>query len=196
MWSTQHMLLTEQSGRRALSSRNPLMNRIVLFLLVTASTATMAGEPWTLHTIDNASRGADRVRLADVDKDGRLDIVTGWEEGGKIRICFQSDASVGRNPWPSIQVGSVKSPEDAVFTDVNDDGWLDVVSRCESKHQAVFFHLNTGRAVSRESVRDSAAWITKPVHVSVNYTRWMFCEPLDGRSLIFGSKDPNAQITL
>ena len=92
------MLPAEQSGRRALSSRNPLMNRIVLFLLVTASTATMAGEPWTLHTTDNASRGADGVRLADVDKDGRLDIVTGWEEGGKIRICFQSDASVGRNP--------------------------------------------------------------------------------------------------
>ena len=162
------------------------------------STATVAGEPWTLHTVDNASRGADGVRLADVDKDGRLDIVTGWEEGGKIRICFQPTASAIRKPWPSIQIGSVKSPEDAVFADVNDDGWLDVVSSCEGKQQAVFFHLNpavTDTATSRERVRKSAAWTTKPVPASMDYTRWMFCEPLDTNSLIFGSKQPNAQIT-
>ena len=171
------------------------MHRLVIFLLTTGSAATLAGEAWTLHTVDNASRGADGVRLADVDKDGRLDIVTGWEEGGKIRVCFQPDTSAVREPWPSIQVGSVKSPEDAVFADVNGDGWLDVVSSCEGKQQAVFFHLNPGRAASHERMRRSAAWTTEPVSASVDYTRWMFCEPLDGRSLIFGSKAPNAQIT-
>ncbi|MDG1893613.1 MAG: VCBS repeat-containing protein [Fuerstiella sp.] len=172
------------------------MIRVVLFLLATGSTAAMAGEPWTLHTVDNASRGADGVRLADVDKDGRPDIVTGWEEGGKIRICFQPDASAIRQPWPSIQVGSVKSPEDAVFADVNGDGWLDVVSSCEGKQQAVFFHLNPGHVASRKRTRESAAWKTQVVSASVDYTRWMFCEPLDDRSLIFGSKEPNAQVTL
>jgi hypothetical protein len=172
------------------------MNRIVIFLLTAGSTATMAGESWTLHTVDNASRGADGVRLADVDRDGRLDVVTGWEEGGKIRICFQPTVSAVRIPWPSILVGNVKSPEDAVFADVNDDGWLDVVSSCEGNQQAVFFHLNPGHAASRQRVRESAAWITEPVPASVDYTRWMFCEPLDSTSLIFGSKQPNAQITL
>ncbi|HIE98480.1 MAG: VCBS repeat-containing protein [Fuerstiella sp.] len=175
------------------------MSRILFLLMATCSAVSIAGEPWALHTVDNASRGADGVRLADVDKDGRLDIVTGWEEGGKIRICFQPEPSAVRKPWPSIQVGNVKSPEDAVFADVNGDGWLDVVSSCEGKQQAVFFHLNpavANGAASGERVRKSAAWTTKPVPASVDYTRWMFCEPLDSRTLIFGSKEPNATITL
>ena len=32
--------------------------------------------------IDASSRGADGVRLADVNGDGLMDITTGWEEGG------------------------------------------------------------------------------------------------------------------
>ena len=39
------------------------------------------GEPWNRHTIDNSSRGADGIRLLDVNADGLLDIATGWEEG-------------------------------------------------------------------------------------------------------------------
>src|SRR4051812_20626100 len=47
---------------------------------------------WKLRVIDNSSIGADGVRLTDVDKDGLLDITTGWEEGGRIRVY--------RNPGP------------------------------------------------------------------------------------------------
>ena len=53
----------------------------VLLLLLGAR-----AEPWTRHTIDDSSRGADGVRLADADGDGRLDIVTGWGEGGGGRL--------------------------------------------------------------------------------------------------------------
>ncbi|MCA9051673.1 MAG: hypothetical protein KDA89_23205, partial [Planctomycetaceae bacterium] len=38
--------------------------------------------PWHRHTIDQSSQGADGVRFGDVDGDGRLDLATGWEEGG------------------------------------------------------------------------------------------------------------------
>ena len=50
------------------------------------------GEPWRRHAIDGSSRGADGVRLADVNGDGRPDIATGWEEGGVIRAYLQSRA--------------------------------------------------------------------------------------------------------
>ena len=149
---------------------------------------------WKLHTIDSSSRGADGVRLGDIDRDGRLDVVTGWEEGGRIRVCFQPKQSDIRQPWPSIEAGKVKSPEDAVFVDVNHDGWLDVVSSCEGSQQAVFFHLNPGTA----SVRNASLWNTQVLPESEKMTRWMFCEPIqasDGTDLlIFGSKQPSALI--
>ncbi|MBM3891804.1 MAG: hypothetical protein FJ388_22030, partial [Verrucomicrobia bacterium] len=40
-----------------------------------------AEAPWKMHFIDNTSRGADGVKLADVNGDGLLDIACGWEEG-------------------------------------------------------------------------------------------------------------------
>jgi hypothetical protein len=152
---------------------------------------------WELHTIDSSSRGADGVRLGDVDQDGRLDIATGWEEGGRIRICFQPAVSEVRQQWPSIQVGEVKSPEDAVFADVNHDGWLDVVSCCEGNQQAVFFHINPGR----QDVRNPDKWQTKLLAPTHKLTRWMFCQPFTSPSgtqqesfLILGSKNPAGTI--
>lgn len=43
------------------------------------------GPVWKRHVIDNTSRGADGVKLGDIDGDGLPDIVTGWEEGGEVR---------------------------------------------------------------------------------------------------------------
>ena len=40
---------------------------------------------WRRHTIDDSSKGADGVRLADVNGDELVDIATGWEEGGVTR---------------------------------------------------------------------------------------------------------------
>lgn len=169
------------------------MPKIFVFAMValSASMAT-AADDWSLHTIDGSSEGADGVRLADVNRDGRMDIATGWEEGGKIRICLQPAAPSIRQPWPSVTVGSVKSPEDAVFADVNGDGLLDVVSCCEGSQKGVFFHINPGL----EHIANSAKWTTEPVRNSLNASRWMFCEPLSDGNLILGSKEPNAQIAL
>ena len=85
-----------------------------------------AEEPWARHTIDNASRGADGVKLADVNGDGRLDMVTGWEEGA--RFAFVSIRGQRETEVAGLQVGAVKSPEDAVLVDLDGDGRLDVVS--------------------------------------------------------------------
>lgn len=161
-------------------------------LLVCCSLEVTAAEQWIRHTIDDASRGADGVRLGDADQDGRVDIVTGWEEGGRIRICFQPEASVVKQRWPSIEIAAVKSPEDAVFADVNGDGWLDVVSCCEGKTQTIWLHLSPGKSVT--DVRDPTKWKTAAIKESIDVTRWMFCEPLSDGSLVFGSKNPNARI--
>jgi hypothetical protein len=95
-----------------------------------------AGEmdrPWCRHTIDDSSRGADGTRLADVNGDGRLDIVTGWEEGGVTRVYLHPGVARVREKWPAVTVGAAKSVEDAAFVDIDEDGAVDVVSSCEGR---------------------------------------------------------------
>ena len=56
------------------------------------------GAPWVRHTIDNTGKGSDGTKLADVNGDGRIDLVTGWEEGGRARgkVRFSSLAGPRR----------------------------------------------------------------------------------------------------
>lgn len=171
---------------------------MALFVVMRIVAAESQADSWKMHSIDRSSKGADGVRLGDVDRDGRPDIATGWEEGGRIRICFGAAADAVRRPWRSIEIGKVNSPEDAVFADVNSDGWLDVVSCCEGKQQGVFFHINPGNG----QVRNSSSWVTQELKAVSGISRWMFCEPFPAASgqdksfLIVGSKEPNAQISM
>jgi hypothetical protein len=98
------------------------------------------GPAWARHTIDASSRGADGVRLADVNGDGLPDIATGWEEGGQVRLCLNPGPARARRPWPAVTVGRVGSPEDAVVVDLDGDGAPDVVSCCEGITRSVFVH--------------------------------------------------------
>ena len=58
----------------------------IILLVTTHAVAGQRGAPWRLNVIDDTSRGADGVKLADVNGDGLPDIATGWEEGGVTRV--------------------------------------------------------------------------------------------------------------
>lgn len=166
-------------------------------ILAAASIASAAdGTPWTRHTIDNSSRGADGVRLADVNRDGWLDIATGWEEGGVIRAYVNPGPKKAADPWPAVTVGKVNSPEDAVFADLDGDGAVDVVSSCEGRTKTMFFHWAPSDS---KRYLDSSAWKTDAVPVTKDAQSWMFALPLDvdgrnGIDLIVSSKGSGACI--
>ena len=166
------------------------------FLEVIKMPAEPDGIPWKRHTIDASSRGADGVRLADINEDGFPDLTTGWEQGGEIHVCIHPGVEAVKSLWPKVVVGNVKGPEDAVFLDLDGDGWLDVVSSTEGDEQTVFAHFGPGNV---DRLLDESAWVTQAFPVTRKATRWMFALPMDidgggGTDLVLGSKNPHGVV--
>lgn len=169
------------------------MRTFLAFAFVCVPVAAIAA-PWTRHVIDDSSKGADGVKLGDVNGDDRPDIATGWEEGGLIRAYLNPGPMKSKDRWPAVTVGRVGSPEDATFADVDNDGDLDVVSCCEGKTKAIFFHL----LKDAEHPLDEASWTTERIAVA-DGRMWMQCTPIElppgGRTgLIVGSKGENGVV--
>lgn len=170
------------------------VNLILLTAVIFISTrAVDEGRPWARHAIDASSIGADGARMSDVNGDGRPDIATAWEEGGLIRIYL--NPGPGKAAWPSVTVGRVGDPEDAVFADLDGDGAIDVVSCAEGATRGVFVHWAPR---DKSKYLDSNSWVTRRIP-AVDGRRWMFSLPIqvDGRNgtdLIVGGKDDGARI--
>ena len=151
---------------------------------------------WERHTIDDSSLGADGVRLADINGDGRLDITSPWEQGGQVRVYLNPGPDGLRERWPAVTVGQVGDPEDSVFVDLDSDGSMDVVSSCEGDTRSMFVHWGPTES---ERLLDPDAWITEELPASTGVAKWMFALPaqVDGKhgvDLIAGAKGEGAQV--
>lgn len=146
------------------------------------------GAAWKRHTIDDTSRGADGVKLGDINHDGLQDIVTGWEEGGVVRVYVNPGIAKAREPWPQTTVDKVKSVEEAIFADLNGDGKLEVISGTEGKDCKIYWHRPT-----------NDAWKTEVFPATAATQMWMQAAALDldgqhGVDLLVASKSKGAAI--
>ena len=155
------------------------------------------GTPWATHVIDDSSRGADGVRLCDVNGDTLPDVTTGWEQGGLTRVYLHPGYSGVYGRWPAVTVGRAANVEDAVWVDLDADGRTDVVSSCEGGTQTIFVHW--APLGDQADYLEPAAWKTKPIPESQGRMRWMFSVGLDvdgcrGVDLVAAGKGADAQI--
>jgi hypothetical protein len=91
----------------------------------------------------------------------------------------------------------VRSPEDAVFADLDGDGAQDVVSSCEGDQRTMFIHW---APKDKSALLDAAAWRTEPIPATARQQRWMFALPLaaagrPGVDLIVGAKGNGATVS-
>ena len=154
-----------------------------------APNGTLQGKPWPRHPIDDEGRGADGTKLGDLNRDGRPDIVSGWEEDGTSRVYLHPGDAAVRQRWPRVIVGRTPAAEDAVFADLDGDGRLDVVSATEGDSRRILVHW----APAPERLLAAEAWRQESFPMLAGMTGWMFAEPLqvDGRhgtDLVVGGK--------
>jgi hypothetical protein len=173
-----------------------LLRIAIPLVLLTIATPQASAQPWRRHIVDDSSRGADGVRLADVNADGRMDITTGWEEGGVTRAYLNPGPERATQLWPTVTVGRVKSPEDAVFADLDADGAFDVISCCEGKNRTIYVHWAPAEA---NRYLDASAWKTEALPATAQQQSWMFALPLQmdgqgGIDLVVGSKGSHAAV--
>ncbi len=149
---------------------------------------------WKQRTIDASSSGADGVKLADINKDGQFDIVTGWEEGGITKLYLYPENDKITQAWPAVEIGKTPSVEDAVFVDMNADGQLDVVSCTEHGSEKIFVHWSP-----KKDFLNPKKWKQEILPASEGLMMWMYAEPVQvdgqhGIDLVAAGKGENAAI--
>jgi len=182
--------------------RESLPSILVCTIAVCAALA-QAAEPatkpsdkaWRRHAIDNSSRGADGTKILDVNGDGLGDVVTGWEEGGVVRVCLHPGYGSVRDKWPAVTVAKVPSLEDVVFADLDGDGNVDVISAAEGNARRISIHWAPDDSAD---YTDADKWATTALPASLGQ-QWMFIVPIqldgrDGLDFVAGSKSRGASI--
>jgi len=102
-------------------------------------------QAWQRHTIAAGSamlKGSDGVDLADINGDGRPDVVSGHEQSNAVSLSLHPGFGPEvKSEWPDRVVFDLKStgagPEDAVFADVDGDGRKDIIVGAEGGQRVV-----------------------------------------------------------
>jgi len=173
-----------------------LLRVLTLLVSVSATTGDCFATSWACHVIDDSSRGADGIKLADIDGDALLDIATGWEEGGVTRAYLNPGPADSGEPWSAVTVGHTTSVEDAVWADLDADGATDIVTCCEGDTRTMFVNW---APTDKDRLLSASAWRQEEIPATKDRMQWMYARPVDvdghnGIDLIAGGKNRDAQL--
>ena len=138
---------------------------------------------WREHVVDGWAvageqiLGADGLAWADLDGDGRRDVVAVHEDSSHVRIVFgaRTRDELFRPGWSgTLTLGSgplVGAAEDVSVADLDADGRLDVAIACEQGHVVVFFQNGLPRA--------RRGWVPVILQETIGRGSWIRVEAAD-----------------
>jgi hypothetical protein len=106
------------------------LDHTIWWLRNTPGPPTAGNVTFVVYTVSTSATGANSVRAADVDSDGRMDVVSANRGGGRV-VWYQNTAgpaSSGNVTWTPRTVLTGGEPIRVVLADVNGDDRVDVVS--------------------------------------------------------------------
>ncbi len=116
-----------------IAGASPVINAAFQPLAVTVGAPEGSGTigasgPWQAHTLHGTSEMPDRNRLADINGDGRLDAIIGYETNNVPgKVAWYEQPGNATAPWTEHIIASVIGPMSLDVGDMDKDGDLDVI---------------------------------------------------------------------
>ena len=97
-------------------------------LLLGTTWLRQTGAQWEAYALHDTGDLPDRNVLADINADGRLDAVVGYEKfSGSGTLAWYEQGSEAREPWTAHPIADLVGPMSVDVADLDADGDLDVV---------------------------------------------------------------------
>jgi hypothetical protein len=112
---------------------------------------------WNMWAIDASGNGADGVHTGDINRDGLVDVVSGWEQSGQLMLYLNPgpDGVKDSSSWTRVDISggiTMEGIEDAAFADLDLDGFEDtVLSSIEGNTQTLGIHWFSGNQMMQAS---------------------------------------------
>ena len=164
------------------------------FLLIGAESSYAPDNIWQKWTIDSSGNGADGVHTGDINQDGLIDVVSGWEQSGDIKLYINP----GRHrvhdkaSWSRTDISGgleIEGIEDAAFADLDLDGTIDtVISSIEGDTKNLAIHWLQGGSFDK-SENWRAIVLAPGQHAGYMKARAGQIDGVGGADIVAGTRD-------